>query len=389
MKAVVPGTFFVDEAGRRLYVGTDPSGKQVEASTLQQGLVIQGTGTVVRGIGARRYGNTFWMGGAISAQVDNIVLENVVSSQNATIGVNGWGKKMRFNRITISESGALGLALNKADYLTLSNSSIQANNHELFKIAPVSGGAKITTSKGVTVSGSSFAQNKTAGLWFDEAAYDMTIVGNTFSDNGGSGLELEWSSKALVANNYFIRNAQAGLLIMDANTISVWNNTFSGNKTYSIRLYQDTGRGSNPVIWLPVRDVSLKNNVLSYGTGSCPYLVYDTEEKETGKSMRATSEANAYYRASSTSPANLVCWANSSAGLASFKTLTAFRTATGNDLRSTLNEGTPILTSTFQLTPAALTSTASVALPIPDAVASVIGVAANTRKLGAVTPMVN
>ena len=52
----------------------------------------------MRGIGVRRYANTFWMGGAISAQVSDITLENIVSADNATIGVNGWGKQMRFNR---------------------------------------------------------------------------------------------------------------------------------------------------------------------------------------------------------------------------------------------------------------------------------------------------
>ncbi|RMB56829.1 right-handed parallel beta-helix repeat-containing protein, partial [Tessaracoccus antarcticus] len=156
VSSVVPGTFFVDEAGRRLYVGSDPSGKQVEASTLQQGLVIQGAGTIVRGIGVRRYGNTFWMGGAISAQVNDIVLENVVSSQNATIGINGWGKKMRFHRITITESGGLGLALNKANDFVLSESVIRGNNSESFKQAPVSGGVKITTSQNVLISANVF-----------------------------------------------------------------------------------------------------------------------------------------------------------------------------------------------------------------------------------------
>ncbi len=131
----------------------------------------------------------------------------------------------------------------------------------------------------------------------------------------------------------------------------------------------------------------MRNNVLSYGTGPCPYIVDNYERRATAESMRMTSEGNAFHRASSASPANMVCWANGSK-LASFKTLTAFRTATGNDLRSTLNEGAPILTNAYQLTPAALANTSSVALPIPGVVASVIGVSANTRKLGAISPMI-
>lgn len=386
VSAVVPGTFFVDKPGRRLYIGTDPTGKQVEASTLQQGMVIWGTGTVVRGIGARRYGNTFWMGGAISTQVNDIVLENVVSTQNATQGIDGWGKRMRFNRITITESGALGLGLNTADDLILSNSLIRDNNIEFFKPGPVSGGAKIARSHRVKVTGSIFDQNTTTGLWFDVAVLDVTITGNTFSENGEHGLMVEWTSGGVVANNYFIRNTKAGIFILDANKISVWNNTLYDNKTYSIRVFQFSARSSDP-LFSKTRDVTIMNNVMSYGTtGPYQYIVEDYERKETGATMRVKSEGNAFHRASSTSPINLAVWANGSA-ISGYKNLAAFRAATGNDLQSNLYEGAPILISSYQLTPAALASTASVALPIPDTVASVIGVPANTRKLGAVSPM--
>ncbi len=384
--AVVPGTFFVDRPGRRLYIGTDPAGKRVEASTLQQGMVIQGTGTVVRGIGARRYANTFWMGGAISTQVNDIVLENVISTQNATQGIDGWGKKMRFNRITITDSGALGLGLNRADDLVLSNSSIRGNNHERFKPGPVSGGAKIARSLRVKIANSVFEKNTTTGLWFDVAVVDVTVVGNSFIENGEHGLMVEWTSGAVVANNYFIRNDKAGIFVLDANKVSIWNNTLQDNKTYSIRVFQLAPRTSDPV-FAKVRDVSINNNVLSYGTGPYQYIVEDHKRKESGQTMRVKSEGNAYHRAGPTSPANLAVWA-AGTSIAGYKTLPAFRAATGNDLRSTLDEGSSILTGAYQLTPDALASTASVALPIPDSIASIMGIASGTRKLGAMSPLI-
>ncbi|RMB56830.1 right-handed parallel beta-helix repeat-containing protein, partial [Tessaracoccus antarcticus] len=268
----------------------------------------------------------------------------------------------------------------------LSESVIRGNNSESFKQAPVSGGVKITTSQNVLISANVFEQNLTDGLWFDAEVSDVRVLGNKFVDNGGNGLELEMSSGVLVANNYFIRNVKSGIYIIDSNTISVWNNTFHDNKSYSVRLFQDTRRSSDPVFSMLVRDVSLKNNVLSYGAGSCQYLVDDYEKKISGQTMRVKSEGNAYHRAGPSSPANLVCWANG-AKLASYKNLADFRSGTGNDLRSSLSEGASILTSSFQLTPAALANSSSVALPIPAAVASAIGVPADTRRLGAVTPI--
>ncbi|MBB2985725.1 right-handed parallel beta-helix repeat-containing protein [Terracoccus luteus] len=382
--AVVGGTFYVDEAGRRLVIGSDPAGRTVEASTRQQAMVIQGAGTVVRGIGVRRYANTFWMGGALSAQVDDITLENVVASDNATIGINGWGKRTRLQRVTVARAGGLGVGMNRADGLSISDSLIQENNVEHFKEAPVSGGVKITTTRGVSIRNNLFERNVTTALWFDESAYDITIANNTVRDNAGIGIELELSSKAVVAGNYIVRNGSAGLYVIDTNNVAVWNNTFAANQQYSWRIYQDSRRSSDPVITFVVRDISFRNNVTAYGTGACPYLVHDTEYKVTGQTMRVTSQANAYWRASSSAPANMVCWANGTAGLQSYKTLSTFRSATGNDTGSTVNEGTPILTSDYQLTPAAQSTTAAVALPLPDYIASVVGLATNTRKLGAV-----
>lgn len=385
--AVVSGTFFVDESARRLIIGSDPTGKQVEASTRQQAMVVVGEGTTIRGIGIRRYANTFWMGGALSAQVNNISVENVHLVDNATTGLNGWAKNLTLNRVTLANNGVLGLGLNRTDDLRLSNSLIQGNNLERFKEAPVSGGAKITTARRVSITNNVFERNTTAGLWFDMDSYDLTITKNRVSNNGGTGIALEASSKIVVAGNYLIGNGKAGVEVGDTNNVNVWNNTFSGNQLYTLRIYQDFRRSSDPVITYVVRDVAFRNNVLAYGTGPCPYLVHDMEQKVNGQALRVTSQSNAYYRASSSSPANMVCWANGSAGLASFKTLTTFRAATGNDMQSTLNEGTPILTSAYQLTPAALSSTSGVALPIPDGVASLLGVPANTRKLGPVSPM--
>ncbi len=49
------GTFFVDDRANRLYLGSDPRGRKVRASTLAKALAIRAAGTTVRGIGVRRY----------------------------------------------------------------------------------------------------------------------------------------------------------------------------------------------------------------------------------------------------------------------------------------------------------------------------------------------
>src|SRR5690606_35198389 len=52
---VTAGTFYHDRPGNRLYIGTNPSGKEVRVADLVQAMRVRGDGSTIRGIGIRRY----------------------------------------------------------------------------------------------------------------------------------------------------------------------------------------------------------------------------------------------------------------------------------------------------------------------------------------------
>ncbi len=373
---VTAGTFFVDTSQKKLVLGSDPTGKNVQASTLQKALTIAGTGSTVRGLGIRHYATTVNQMGAVTAEVPKITLENLVITENATTGLYAWAADHQFRNLTVTENGLMGIGANKADRLSLTNSRIDHNNVEHFKPAPVSGGMKITASADVVIEDNSFSNNTTAGLWFDMSAYNTTVIGNTFDGNGHYGLEYEASDKAVIADNVFANAGHTALMIYNSGNVQVWNNTFAANAR-SVWFMQDERRQTDASLvsripWV-VRNVTVKNNVISYGSGSCPILSQDLERKWDGNDFGITMDSNIYHRASSTSPSNFACWANGSAGTRSFKTLDDFRAHTGGDKKSKLLQGTSPLTSTFQLTAAAAGLAAEVASPLPSAIASRIG----------------
>jgi hypothetical protein len=92
--AVTEGTFHVDDGGDRLYLGTDPAGHSVRASTLSIGLTVYGAGSMVRGIGVQRYATPVPDKGALRALAPDVTLENVVVRDNATQGLYVGGQNL-------------------------------------------------------------------------------------------------------------------------------------------------------------------------------------------------------------------------------------------------------------------------------------------------------
>ena len=92
----------------------------------------------------------------------------------------------------------LGVHANYADNLTTSGVNALGNNTEHFNSSPVSGGFKITRTRGITVAGGQFRDNDGPGLWLDESTYNSKIVGNKLMNNSSHGVSVELSSTSML-----------------------------------------------------------------------------------------------------------------------------------------------------------------------------------------------
>ncbi|MBO3100533.1 right-handed parallel beta-helix repeat-containing protein [Cellulomonas fengjieae] len=368
--AVRPGTFFVDRGAKRLVIGSDPNGHAVDASTLVKGVQIQGEGTTVRGLGIRRYANHLSAFGAISAEMPNITLENLVVEDNATIGVFAWADGHTFRNITAVDNGLLGLGANTSDGSTITASVFSRNNTERFNREPSSGGIKISESDDFSVTDSLFDSNTTNGLWFDVYNLRTTIARNTFSNNGSDGLMYEISEGALIAGNHFVNNGRAGIDIIDSGSVSVWNNTLVGNGQWAVRLFQDERTWPDPAFPLQIRSIRFQNNVIAFPPGAtCPLLVQDTTQTRYAKNMNLAFDTNLYHRTGPTSPANVACLANGSAAFQTYKSLAAMTAGHGYDRSSVLLEGPAVVDSAFAVTAAAKAAVRPAGVPADVAAA--------------------
>lgn len=391
------GNFYVDYATRRLYIGSSPEGRTVRASTTAKALSIRSAGSVVRGLGIRRYSPSVPHMGAVTAEGPGIVLENLVIRDNATTGLWVGGADTRLTNVTVAANGMLGAAATYADRLTVKGLLAAGNNTERFRPAPVAGGFKITRSRSLTVSDSAFSDNKATGLWLDESVFDATISNSHMSGNTSHGVSAEISARITLIDNIITNNGSSGAKINDTSDVRVWNNTFSGNRR-QLNVVQDERRGNNPD--LPGHDprdprdpemtwvngpVDIHNNVFA-GTSDpsgCLLCVEDYSREFSAVQLGITAAGNAYHWEREGMPFAPLIWAGEAGESVTFENLKDFHDATGQEPDILEIVGNSPLDPESRPTASLDAQAKYVALPLPADLAGLAGEPEGTRHLGA------
>ncbi|QRQ79991.1 right-handed parallel beta-helix repeat-containing protein [Glutamicibacter protophormiae] len=396
LAALKAGTFYVDKSANKLYLGTNPNGKKVEASTLIKAMSIRAAKTTVDGINVKRFSPSVPDMGAITAEKSGITLKNLSVQDSATTGINVSATNNTISNVKISGSGMLGMNAVYADGLQVQNLASNGNNTENFNSSPVSGGLKITRSRGVAVKDSQFTSNKGPGLWIDESVYDSKILNNDMLNNTGHGLSLEISAKSTVANNRIVGNGGNGIKLNNTNDVAIWNNTISGSNRV-LNIVQDARRGANKsdaghdprqsfpdntMPWI-IKNITVKNNVFSNtGGGNAIVAVEDYSKQFSAEDMKISLGSNIYNRATGSSPQWSVVWSKGAGNPAVYTTLSAFQKATSQDASSTELLGTAVIDSAHNVAPT-VTAKNSNATALPEAIASLIGKNTSSKQLGA------
>lgn len=391
-------TFYLDEASSRLYVGVDPNGKDVRATTLAQALNVRASDVVLRGIGFRRYAPSVWQLGAIVLEKPGARLENDVIREMSTTGLSILAAGVSLHKVTVQQSGMLGIHGRYADKLQMDGVLSQQNNNEHFNIAPVSGGAKIGTSRDVLIENSEFSNNYGQGFWQDLSTYDSTYRSDRFTGNTGNGLFLEISGKALVGDSVILDNNLDGLKVNNTSDVQIWNNTLIGNGR-AIDLVQDGRRNSvksdpavdprvpwpDPEMPWQLKSVRVANNVIGppAATANCLICVEDYSHQQSAEAMGVKADGDILVRDSASAPRWSAIWSTGKGDPLVFTTLSAFSDRTGQEKRGREYVDPTLLARSGTLDARVQSLAGQVAISLPTAIADRLGRTGFSAHLGA------
>lgn len=395
--AVVPGTFAVDETNGRLILGTDPTGKRVEGSTLAQAFSIFADNVTIRGIGIRRYADSVPHQGVLHTENKNLTLDRVAVIDSATAGVGIADTGAKLTNVTITGSGQLGLNAYLADGLVIDRSIVSGNNDEHFNDAPVAGGVKIVSTRDARVTRNELSGNDGAGVWTDEATWAPVITRNIASRNSGDGVYIEMSSHAIVAGNTLTDNGGRAVKVLNSDATQVINNTMSGIDRVMVvaqdsRTPQNSAYALDPrhrddpnMIFLSKNNV-VANNVIELRASAKQALVVSSVEDYTrsydASELGNVFNGNFYSRQAKMDPQNSVLWAKKAAGYDYYKTVAQFTQGRGME-RNSYQYRASVLDSSYVWSSVVRQRQGAIARPLPAAVATALGVPTTTRVLGA------
>ncbi|WP_090591634.1 right-handed parallel beta-helix repeat-containing protein [Auraticoccus monumenti] len=392
---VKAGTFYVDNRADRLWIGSDPAGRLVEASTLATAISLRAPGSTIRGFGVKRYANSVPSQGVITTYYPSMRLENIVVEDSATAGIGVYGANCVLEGVTIRGSGQMGLQGNKADNLRVNDLRLEDNNDQRFNPTPAAGGFKITTSRGVSLTNSHLSGTWGSAFWTDHSVHDITVVGNTITGNHRYGVVLELSSTAVVADNVITGNAFDGILVANSDNVAIWNNSIAGNRnavavTLDKRRNDGKAMGADPrrprpdtaMPWIS-RNITLGNNVLhAGGKASATVSTNSYERVMNGNDMITSSEGNVF-ASTDASPGVVTAWARKNDKPSVHSSLSAHQRVTGRDQDSEELDGTTGLTKAGVARSATQALAGSVAQRLPARVAEESGLPRDIRWLGA------
>lgn len=340
---LTPTSFFHDEEAGLLVLGADPATGEIRASALQRAISIRAAETVIRGIGVRRYAPSVPDFGAVTVERPGVVLENVVIAEAATTGLFITAADVTLRNVTATRNGMIGVAANYADDLVVESLDASGNNTEWFNRAPVAGGMKLTRSRTVIISDSSFSDNNATGLWFDQSSRDIAITGSRLADNRGHGVFLEISARAVVADNYIARNSRLGMKINDTSSVEIRNNVVE-SATTAISVLQDHREKSDPSVpghderhpddpemtWVGT-DVRIVGNTLVGAGDEALIWVEDYTRARSAADLGILVEDNLFARADDGSPRTAIAWPMRPGDVTRFDSLDAFTRAAGQE----------------------------------------------------------
>lgn len=230
---VAEGTFFFDYAADRIYIGTDPAGRKVEASVQPWAFEGGAAAVLVQNLTIEKYASAVQRGAIGGDKLpEGWVIQDNDIQLNYGVGIAvGSNTQVLDNRIL--DNGQLGLA-GVGDSILVQGNEIAANGRwSGIDVLWEGGGTKFAVTEDLIVRNNLVYDNNGFGLWTDIDNFNTLYEGNRVENNTHGGIVHEISYDAVIRDNVLVGNGAdfdtwlwgAGIIIQNSRNVEIYGNT--------------------------------------------------------------------------------------------------------------------------------------------------------------------
>lgn len=197
------GTFFFDYDADRIYFGTDPTGRTVEAGTTAHAFSGSASGVTINDLTIEKYA-TPTQYGTIQGGQGWTIQDNEVRL-NYGVGIDAMDNSKIIGNF-VHDNGQMGMGGGGSNLLVEGNEIARNGFWSGIDVFWEGGGSKFTVTDGLIVRGNYSHDNHGFGLWTDIDNTNSLYENNVLTNNDGGGITHEISGSAVIRNNTFSGN---------------------------------------------------------------------------------------------------------------------------------------------------------------------------------------
>jgi parallel beta-helix repeat protein len=235
--AVTAGTWYFDYAAATLWLGADPTGKNVELSVTEAAFRPTGSTVKVAGLRISKYANKpqFGVVGRQGTAPGWTIQDNEITLSHSVAAVLGTNARLIDN--VISQHGGLGVKV-LGDGVVATGNRISDSGWAGQMATWEGGGIKVSATN-TTIARNCVKGNRGPGLWGDKGARGVVFDSNTVFDNFTQGIFYEISENATIKNNRVGNNGKrfpwlygGQIMISTSSDVHVFRNEVEVNSAY-------------------------------------------------------------------------------------------------------------------------------------------------------------
>jgi parallel beta-helix repeat protein len=244
------GQFALDDE-RRVLLGSDPTGHEVEVTVRPYWIEVDGPDVTIEGFTMRHAASPAQFGALQSrAGADRLLVRRVhLSDAHAALISFQDVAGASLLDSTLERGGQLGIQSggDGTTNLTISGNHVLDNNTEGFDPEWEAGGMKIAIAHGLRVTDNDVDGNLGPGIWCDLDCRDADISDNRVTDNDRNGILFETSQGGRIVGNSVAENGWghsswgwgAGILVSSSSDVTVEDNDLAWNADGIVLVSQD------------------------------------------------------------------------------------------------------------------------------------------------------